>query len=341
MKERRITVGIVGCANIARRYAIKAFQTLDTVGDIFIASRDPHKSQAFADEFSINTKDSYDSLIDDPNIDAVYIPLPVGLHEDWVIRAAASRKHVLCEKSLSNSLGSAQRMIDACQENGVTLFENFMCDYHPQHEAVLSLIQQRAIGEPFAFKGYFGFSSLHGDDIRYDKNLGGGSLNDAGAYTVFMARKMLAAEPTSVVCYLDYDSRSGVDTRGAALLEFPENKIAFLGFSFDNFYQNEYSIWGRDGTLSVDRAYSIPPEMKPSVRMCTGGSVNNGQQQVDVPAANHFELIFRDFCDTILLDDHVKRHRTYEQLLNQARVLEAMRLSSQSGQTVRTRKVRP
>lgn len=335
MTGGRLGVGIIGCANIARKYAIRALQALPAVGEIVIASRDPLKSQAFSEEFGIGTRDSYAALIADPIVDAVYVPLPVGLHEEWVVRAASSKKHVLCEKSLAPSFASAKRMVDVCRANGVLLFEDFMCDYHPQHQAVLSLIREGAIGDPLMFKGYFGFSGLDRGNVRYQKDLGGGSLNDAGAYPVFMARKMLGSEPISVTCALNRDPSFGVDTRGSAYLEFPSAKAALVGFGFANFYQNNYSIWGSGGKISVDRAYSIQPAMKPSVVVEAQESGGGGRRTVDVPPANHFELLFSDFCETVLSDDRVKKEATYGQLLSQARALEAMRISSNRGRAVR------
>jgi len=326
----------MGCANVAKKYGIRAFQSLEAVEKIFIASRDKAKSKAIAETFNIQSKDSYEDLVNAPDIDAIYIPLPVGLHEEWVLKAAFAKKHILCEKSLSHSLASVKRILKACQQNGVVLFENFMCNYHPQHEKVLTLIHKGKLGDLFVFQGYFGFPQIRKDDIRYNKKLGGGSLNDVGAYPVFMARKIFGDEPTSVTCRLIHDPDSGVDIKGTATLEFPGNKIAFVAFGFGNVYQNDYSLWGSRGFVRVDRAYSIPPDMKPVVELYTNENLHGSRERVEVPSANHFELIFNDFCEVIRNDDNEKRLTKYEQILNQAVALEAMRMSDQEKQKVQT-----
>lgn len=334
MKEK-LNIGILGCANIAKKYAIRAFQALEAVGTISIASREKSKSTEWAEQFHIRSKDSYDSLIKDPEIDAVYIPLPIGLHEEWALKAARAGKHILCEKSLSHNLSSVKKIVDFCRENELVLYENFMCDYHPQHDAVLSLIQKKEIGNALVFRGYFGYPPFLTNNFRCRKELGGGSLNDAGAYTVFMARKILGSEPLFVTCRLEQDPFTGVDKRGSAYFEFSEGKAAFVAFGFDNVYQNNYSVWGSQGLITVDRAYSIPPEIEPSVRLYKNEYMAVTEEKVPVRPANHFELIFGDFCKTILNGDKVQREMKYDQMIRQAVVLEAMRISSAKNKKIK------
>lgn len=332
----QLNIGIIGCADIAKKYGIKAFQALDAVGEIFIASRDRDKCAAVAKAFHVRAKESYEALIHDPTIHAVYIPLPIGLHEEWAVKAAAAGKHILCEKSLSGNLTSVKEIIAACRTHRVVLFENFMCDYHPQHARVLSLLRAHEVGTVCAFKGYFGFPYDTKGSFRYDRRLGGGGLNDAGAYPVFMARKILESEPLAVTCALETAPGHGVDIRGSAYLQFPEHKTAFVAFGFDNAYQNNYSVWGSTGCVSVDRAYSIPPERSPSIVVYTNAQGKETAERIAAPAANHFELIFADFCATVLNGDGAKREAKYAQILAQARVLEAMRISAEHNATIHT-----
>lgn len=332
--DQKLNIGILGCASIAKKYAIKAFQSLDLVDQIFIASRDHEKSKALSHEFGIKSHASYDDLINNKNIHAVYIPLPIGLHETWAIKAAKAGKHILCEKSLSHSLASTRKIIDACKKNKVVLFENFMCDYHPQHAQVLSLINSNEIGTPITFKGYFGFPAFHKDNFRNNKRLGGGSLNDAGAYTLFMARKILGGEPLTITCQLEMDKKTGVDTRGSAFLTFKDNKTAFISFGFDNVYQNNYSVWGSKGLVTVQMAYSIPPQMEPSIELYKNENLQATTQKIQSTPANHFELIFKDFCETILKKDSKKMQEKYSQILLQAKALEAMRRSSKKNKVI-------
>jgi len=326
--KKKINIGILGCANIAKRYVINVFKSLDVINNIYIACRNSKEAKVFAEKYNIIAEKSYDSIIDNKDIDAVYVPLPIGLHEKWVIKAAIARKHILCEKSLSNSFKSVKKMVGSCRSSKVVLFENFMCDYHPQHEKVLSLIHTGKIGDIFTFKGYFGFPPLDKGNFRYNKKLGGGSLNDAGAYPVFMARKILESEPISVTCRFNIDHENKVDIQGAAYIEFPNNKLAFVAFGFNNVYQNDYSVWGTKGVISVNKAYSIPPDFKPEVKMYKNENFKDVIVDLDIPASNHFELIFKDFCNVILNNDYKKRIERYNQIINQAKVLEAMRVSA-------------
>ena len=334
----KLNIGIIGCANIAKKYAIKAFQALDKVDKIYIASRDVSKSKECADEFGIEAEESYDSLINNPDIQAIYIPLPIGLHEEWAIKAASKGKHILCEKSISDNFESVKRIVESCRRNNVVLFENFMCDYHPQHDVASKAIADGNIGNVFTLKSYFGFPPMDKNGFRYNKEIGGGSLNDAGAYTIFIARKIIGSEPVSVTCRLNMDNELDVDVQGTAFVEF-DGKTAFLGFGFDNVYQNNYSIWGSKGTLTVKRAFSIPPNLKPEIEVYTNENFQDKIEQLDAPACNHFELIFDDFCAVVLENNDDKRCKNYEKILNQAKVLEAMRLSAKENRKVELKEI--
>lgn len=340
--DDKVRIGILGCANIAQRYAIKAFQSIENSEVVSIASRNREKAKNWASLFGLKAEESYESLVVNPEIDAVYIPLPIGLHKEWIFKAVAAGKHIICEKSLAESFSSVKEIVSACRSKKIVLYENFMCDFHPQHEKVLSLIKNGDIGRPFVFRGYFGFPMMDKDDFRYNKELGGGSLNDAGAYTVFMARKIFQNEPISVVCNLFYDKSLGVDLKGTAHLEFPEEKVAFLAFNFNAVYQNNYSVWGEKGLINVGRAYSIPPDTKPTVELTANINLKDIKTDIDITATNHFKLIFRDFCDTVLNKDDRKGkiNDTYLKIINQAKVLEAMRLSSKENRKIKIAEIK-
>ncbi len=330
----KVKIGILGCANIVKKYAIKSFQSIPNAEVVSIASRDYNKAKDWAAQYGIQAEESYDALLANNNIDAVYIPLPIGLHKEWVLKSAAAKKHVICEKSLAESFASVKEIVNYCKSNGIILYENFMCDYHPQHEKVLSLIKDGSIGKPFVFQGYFGFPLRNKDDIRYNKDLGGGSLNDLGAYTVFMARKILLDEPVAVTSKLSYVD--GIDLSGTAQLEFSDGKIGLVAFSFDAVYQNNYSVWGDKGIITVGRAYGIPPDMKPNLELLVNENLKESRTSIEVPAANHFELIFSDFCDKILNKNSID---IYSKLLSQARALEAVRISSKDNRKVYVKEI--
>lgn len=328
--NKKIGIGILGCATIAKKYTIKAFQAIDNAQVVSIASRDLEKAKEYASLFSIPTYESYDSLLENPQVDAVYIPLPIGLHKEWIIKAAKLGKHVLSEKSLTTDFDSAKDIIKVARDAKIVLYENFMCDFHPQHQKVLSLIENGEIGKPFVFKGYFSIPMMNVDNFRYDKNLGGSSLNEVGTYPVFMARKMLHAEPIWVDATLFFDLEKDIDLKGVAQLGFNNEIVAHLAFSLDSMYQNNYSLLGNKGLIKVKRAYAIPPDMKPEIDLIKNENFTETVAQIDAPEANHFELLFKDFCTTILnmKNNGKKVHDNYEKILAQAKVLEAIRISS-------------
>ncbi len=321
-----ITIGILGCASVARKRVIPALSSMKSITVKAIASRTREKAEQWAAECGA-TAMSYEGLLQS-SVDAIYIPLPIGMHKEWVIKAAQAGKHILCEKSLAENLSSVREMAAACRQYGVVLFENFMCDYHPQHKKVTEMVQNGLIGTPFSFTGLFGFPPLDENNFRYNPLLGGGSLNDAGAYTVFMARKMFG-EPLSVTCNLVEDADKKVDIKGTALMEFPAGKYALLAFGFDNVYQNTYSLWGSRGLITVERAYSVPDTIPLTVRLLTNENSRDRMETIEIPPANQFQLIFQNFVDAI----HSGKGG-YEKLIAQALAMEALRVSARENRKV-------
>lgn len=326
-----VRFGILGCADIAKRRAIPALKKIDTIDLVGIASRDSNKAKTFCSEFGIKKAYTYDELIEADDIDAIYVPLPVGLIKEWAIKAANTGKHVICEKSISGNFDSVKKIVDVCKKNKVVLFENFICDYHPQHAKVYDLIKNGELGETFVFQGNFGFNLVDKSNIRYSKELAGGSLNDAGAYTVFMASKFFG-EPISLTSKLIF--KNGIDIQGSVMLEFPGNKVGILCFGFENVYQNNYSIWGSQGLVRVERAYSIPFNMPGDITLVKNDLVKESILKIKADAVDQFKLIFEDFINTIKNKDNQKIEVNYQKILNQARVMEAIRISARENRKV-------
>ncbi|PIR84915.1 hypothetical protein COU16_00140 [Candidatus Kaiserbacteria bacterium CG10_big_fil_rev_8_21_14_0_10_47_16] len=329
--QKKIRVGILGTANIAKRYAVPAFQALPTVELVAIASRSETKAKEWADEYGLEPE-SYDTLIARNDIDIIYSPLPVGSQEEWVLKAAQAGKHIICEKSITHSFVSAKKMVEACRAAGVALYENFVPEFHPQHERVLSLIEEGRIGTPRVWNGAYGFPPFPADDIRNSAALMGGALNDCACYTVFMARKIMREEPLAVTCTLHNDGKE-VDVRGSALLEFQESE-ALLSFGFDNLYQNRYSVWGSKGMVQTNRAFAVPPTMELSVELTTNDGAQDTHESFEIPATNQFALSFDFFTAAVAAGDITRFEEMYKRILRQAAVLEAMRISSRTGQRI-------
>lgn len=318
--ERKLNIGILGCANVARKYAINAFKNLKEVGKIFIASRDVSKAKKWSEEFNIGFKNSYEEIVRGEEIDVIYIPLPTALHEEWAIKCAENGKHVICEKTLSFNLDSTRKMVEEFRKRDLFLFENFVCDYHPQHTKILSLIKSGEIGNPLFFGSHFGFEVSEGD-IRLNKSMENGCFNDMGTYMVLMSRRIFQEEPISVVA--DFTQSQGI-----IYMEFSNEKSAVGSFGFNRAYQNNYSVWGSKGRVETKRAYSIPPTMKAIVSLLKVKPEGDINEQIEVDAVNQFELAFSDFCKAIIEKNEGKRLERYTAILSQAKVMEALRNSN-------------
>ncbi len=327
----KVRVGILGVSQIAERYGIPALKSLTSVELVAIASRNEEKGKAAAERHGLEAE-TYDSLIARDDVHVIYSPLPVGLQEEWVVKAVAAGKHVICEKSITDSFESAERMVVAAKENRVALYENFVPEFHPQHAKILSLIESGAIGTPRVWSGVYGFPPFPPEDIRYSAELSGGALNDAGCYTAFMARKIMRQEPIAVTCALRSEGHD-VDIAGSALFEFTEG-TAQMSFGFDHLYQNTYSVWGSKGMVRTTRAFALPPTMAPIVDLVTNDGTQDAREVFEIPATNQFAGSFDFFCSAVATEDTARFEDMYERILRQAKVLEAMRTSAREGKRV-------
>lgn len=328
---KKIRFGILGCSSFLKKRIIDAVSKSKHAEIISLASRDLEKAKNWSKEFKIKHSDSYESLLERKDIDAVYISLPIGLHKEWTIKSAKAGKHVLCEKSLAENFDSVKQIVSACKENKIKLYENLVCKNHPQHKVVLNMIKEGKLGEIFSFKGSYGLPPFNEENIRYKKELGGGVLNDAGTYPLFMSRFIFNQEPLSVTCTLHKDKKE-VDVLGGAFLEFPDNKIALMDFGFNNSYQNNYSVWGSKGIIRVNIAYSISEDINPDIDFIS----DSEKIKVKVDPQNQYAITFDEFCLDILED----RNSDFEGILNQARAMEALRVSSDLKKKINVRDIK-
>lgn len=259
---------------------------------VLVASRDFAKAQAQATVLGCQAAPSYEALVSSPQIDAVYIPLPIGLHKEWCLKAIAQGKHVICEKSLAPDLPSVLEVTEAARRANVLVVENFMCLFHSQHQEVLRALRERRLGSVKLFTGRFGFPRPVPGNIRLAPELAGGALNDAGAYLVKMSRFILGAEPEALEFAQLSMGPSGVDEFGHLVFRFPGGVLASLTFGFGLDYQNAYEIWGEAGSIRLDRAYSIPPTLTPPGTL----KQNDVASPLSLQPDNHFEHLISDFC---------------------------------------------
>ena len=289
--------GILGCARIAERALIPAFRAAKRAELRGIAARDAARAQAWAAKHAIpRAYPDYAALVTDPEIDAVYIPLPNHLHAEWTIRAARAGKHILCEKPLALDEREAARMFRAAGKAGVLLLEAFMYRFHPQFELGLRVLQKGEIGDIRTVRSTFTFRIASGaEDYRWTAGMGGGSLYDLGGYPVSAARTAFGAEPLSVYAAARFSAPRGIDLAAAVLLEFPKNRRALFDCAFDTSFQSAFEAAGPEGRLTLPRAFSAK-NFEVAVEVRTGDDLRT----VLIPPANAYVRMIEHFQDGIL-----------------------------------------
>ena len=329
-KLNPLKFGIIGCSRIARKSVIPAILKSEFAELEIIGSRTVEKSKEFSSEFNCKKNGTYDDVIFDDSINAVYISTPLGTHAELAIKAASAGKHVYCEKSSTDSFTSAKEMVECSKNNNVRMMEGFMFRFHPQHQKVKELINDKKIGDVDLFNGSFGFPSFPDGDIRYSKELGGGFLNDTGCYPIYASRMIFDEEPLSVFCHNFNDPKMDVDIKGTSILTYKNNKTANVTYANGNYYQAKYEVWGSQGIISLDRAYSVPPDFITKINLQYSMETNwDGRKNeiIKIPAADHFVKMIDTFCMEITGKE--KSPFNFEnELLNQAKVMEAHRISN-------------
>jgi len=325
-----IRFGIIGCSRIAKRSVIPAIIKSEFAQLEMIGSRSLDKAKEVSKEFNCKKFGTYKDVISDEKVDAVYISTPIGTHEEWSLKASLEGKHVYCEKSSTTSFQSAKKMIEYSKQNNVRIMEGFMFRFHPQHKKVKELIYSKKIGDIVSFEGSFGFPSFPEGDIRYNKELGGGFLNDSGCYPICASRMIFDEEPCGVSCNLTIDAKTGVDVRGTSNIIFENEKTASIIYGNGNYYQARYNVWGSEGIISLERAYSVPSDFKTNVNIqySTNHDWNNRKEEnYKMIPTNHFLEIVNTFC--LEITGKKKSSFNFElELENQAKVMEAHRISS-------------
>ena len=325
-----IKIGIIGCSRIAKRSVIPAIIKSKYAEIEIIGSRSEDNAKEFCKEFNCKKFGTYEDVIKDKSVDAVYISTPIGTHEELAIRAASEGKHVYCEKSSTTSFESAKKILNTVKQNNVRIMEGFMFRFHSQHQKVRELITNNKIGEIICFNGIFGFPKFPEDDIRYNKNLGGGFLNDAGCYPICASRMIFQDEPISVSANLSIDSKTGVDTKGTSFLTFKNEKIASITYGNGMYYQSKYNIWGTNGVIDLERAYSVPIDFETNLKIEYSESddwKSKKNENFKINPMDHFLEMINDFC--LEISNQKKSLFNFEEdFKNQAKVMEAHRISS-------------
>jgi len=315
--EKLINIGILGCASIARRSMIPAIKRL--TGHFLlggIASRDTDKAAIWAGDFDTQPY-SYEGLLADDSITAVYIPLPNSMHPEWIEKALGMGKHILVEKSLATNLPDSERLNNCAREKQLVLVENFQFRFHHQLTEIQSILGSGAIGELRCMRSSFGFPPFPDPgNIRYQQHLGGGALLDAGAYPIKISQIILGNDIVVKAAKLNYDNDRQVDIWGGGFLQQLNGPLfSEIAFSFDNFYQCNVELTGTKGKLTATRIFTAPPGFEPEIILETG----SGTQIIKVPHDDHFANMLLHFSG--LISEPGNAAEEYIQNINQSRLI--------------------
>ena len=325
--------GVLGTAQIAKVCVIPAILKSKNGVLQAISSRTLGKAQALVEKYRQGVAyKGYAALLEDPEIDAVYIPLPNQLHKEWTIKALGAGKHVLVEKPFAMNAGEAEAMVDAAQRHGRLLMEAFMYRFHPRSLRIKQLVEEDALGRISLIRSAFTFPvKRDGSNERlFLPEMGGGALWDVGCYGVSVARWLLSEEPIAVSAQADY-SEDGVDTNFAGTLRFPSGALAVVESSFSAALQQTFSIMGENGAIELPHDAFIPWE-KDATFLLRGANDEHGQI-VRVPGADEYQLMIEHFADA--LQGNAQLAISPGDSVNQMRILDALGRAARSGEGVK------
>jgi predicted dehydrogenase len=330
-----VRFGILGVSQFALKRMLPAMRAVPGVEVVAIASRDGGKAAAAAREHGIGrAHGSYEALLADAEVDAVYNPLPNHLHVPWSERAADAGKHVLCEKPIAMNAGEARRLIAARDRTGLTICEATMVRVQPRWLAVRDLLRAGRIGELRAFVATFGYALGSRGNIRYDAGMGGGVLLDTGFYPVTVSRFCFEAEPMAVTARAARDPDSGVDVLTSGVLEFPRGHATF-SCCMEIAPMQRALLLGTRGHLDVPAAWNPAGEQTAAVIVETSPSLEEpNAERVTFPAVDQYARLVEAFVRAAAAGDPTGPVPLEDSVKNMA-VLDALARSASTGQSER------
>jgi predicted dehydrogenase len=298
--------GVLGVARIATKKVIPAMQRGENCRITAIASRERAKAEAAAAELGIaRAYGSYEELLADPDIDAVYNPLPNHLHVPWSIRAAEAGKHVLCEKPISLSVAECKALMDVRDRTGVKIGEAFMVRTHPQWLRARETVRSGAIGPMRTIVSAFSYYNRDPANVRNVPEWGGGALMDIGCYPIQISRFLFGEEPVYVAGRIELDPEFGVDRLTSGLLEFPSGHSVFTCGTQMVPYQRVQILCER-GRIEVEIPFNAPPDRPCRIFIDGGADVfGAGTKMEEMAVCDQYTLQGEAFSRAILDDAEV------------------------------------
>ncbi|MDP9339530.1 MAG: Gfo/Idh/MocA family oxidoreductase [Acidobacteriota bacterium] len=331
MSERRkVKWGVLGAASIAVRKVIPGMQKGEWSEVAAIASRELLKAQAAAASLKIaRAYGSYEELLRDPEIEAIYNPLPNHLHVPWSIKAAEAGKHVLCEKPIALNAGEARTLLAARNANGVKVGEAFMVKTHPQWLRTRQIIREGRVGQLKAIMGVFSYFNVDPKNVRHKPEWGGGGLLDIGSYPVTMSRFMFEAEPLRVSGVLERDPAFGTDRLASAIMEFHGGQAVFTCGTQIVPYQRMQFL-GTKGRIEIQIPFNSPVSEATRIFIDDGSDLAGGAIKMEtLPACDQYTIQGDAFSKAIREDKNVPV--PLEDAIANMEVIDAIFRSAESG----------
>ncbi|MEZ7197165.1 Gfo/Idh/MocA family protein [Pseudodesulfovibrio karagichevae] len=298
----KIRIGVLSTARIGRTKVIPGMQRAKRCEVTAICSRNEEAARRAAEELNIpKAYGSYAKLLADPDIDAVYIPLPNHLHVEWTLKAMAKGKHVLCEKPMGLNDGEVNRLINATAlDPGVKVMEAFMYRFHPQWVETKRLVDQGAIGKPTSIQSFFSYFNADPDNIRNKADMGGGGLMDIGCYQVSLSRLLFNAQPRRAFGWMDKDPEFGTDRTFSGMLDFGGRLSTFTCSTQLAPYQR-VNVLGEKGRIEIIIPFNAPPDAPTEILLQQNGETRT----ITFDACDQYTLQADAFAEAVLEDKPV------------------------------------
>jgi NDP-hexose-3-ketoreductase len=281
-----------------------------------IINKEKEKAKIFTEQYGGKIFESYSSIIESEDIDAIYLPLPPALHYKWAKLALLAGKHILIEKPATTSYKETNELISIARKRDLAMHENYMFAFHNQLTAINDIITQGEIGEVRLYRIAFGFPRRASSDFRYNKQLGGGALLDCGGYTIKYASMLLGETAKIFYAKSNYDDDFDVDIFGSAALINKHGITAQIAFGMDNSYKCDLEVWGSRGCLITGRVLTAPDGFVPEVSL----KIVNEIEVRKLPADDAFMKSIQKFQECI--EYNSVRNNNYKVIKKQAALID-------------------
>jgi len=322
----KVRWGVLSTAKIGREKVIPGMQAGEYSDIVAIASRDLERADAAAKSLNIpKVYGSYEKLLTDPEIDAVYIPLPNHMHVEWAIKALQANKHVLCEKPVGLSSVEARQLLVAAKESPhLKVMEAFMYRFHPQWQHTKMLVSDGKVGELKTIQSFFSYYNVDPNNIRNKKDAGGGGLMDIGCYCISLSRFIFNTNPQRVFGIVEYDPNTKTDRIASGILDFSTGTSTFTCSTQLMPFQR-VNILGTEGRIELEIPFNAPPEKSTKIWLHT----KSGSEEILFDAINQYTIQGDLFSKAII--DNTAVPTSLEDALSNMKVIEAIFESSMQG----------